>query len=157
MLLTRVALSASLAFASSPASTQGVDRITELQQSIARQQQQIEAVQGAINDMQAENGLLKEMLKNILATQESMRAAAIVSAIPPDQRATQLKPRVESAKKEADAAVEAFSKIPDEVLGQKLKQRITNCITATKGSAERELASVPPDPLKVVRASSEED
>ena len=87
--LIRVMLSVNLVVGTWPASAQSLDRITEVQGSLRKQQEEIEGLQSAMTEMKAENGLLKEMLKTIIATQ---RVAIIYSAIPPEQRKEQLKP-----------------------------------------------------------------
>jgi len=156
--LFRLTLVATFAIRTWPAlADDPLDKISKIQNSLQQQQQQIDALRGALAEMRADNGLLAQMLKNIIATQQAMLAAAQAAAIPEAQRPSQLKTKIDDAKKTADAALNAFNKLPDGSIDPTLKGRILACITAANGAANTQLAAPTPDPTKLVRACSADD
>src|SRR5262249_54057500 len=108
------------------------------------------------SNIESDNALLKDLLKSLIASQETLRATLTLANQPKkaiEDLAIQNKPT-------ADEALNTLKGIPDSSLGRELKQRIVECITAVNGASADAMsklqANASANPEEVIKACSDD-
>jgi hypothetical protein len=154
-LFLRLALCFALALGTSPASSQApADVLKQEQAQIADLQSQLSQLQGSIADLRADNALLSQFLKNLLASVGSDQATRHFSSTDKET----LKKEAQDTQSAADSASAAIKQIPPDALDPadaKLKDRILKCVNQAVDTGKAQLSAPTADaPIKIAEACS---
>jgi hypothetical protein len=119
---------------------------------LARQDARISELESALRTVRSQNAGLSDLVKVLLANQESASKVAAMAADP-----AKLKQDIETALPRADTALKQLAEVPESILGKDLKQKIKGCIDNVKSAADLLKTAQAPDPAFAIKSCSDVD